>query len=133
MFDAEGLAELAHRARSDAWEVYAITARPTGPGNTTQQQTRRWLERHDAAELSVVVECGRRRDLVRALNLDWLVDDTVENCITAQLETSAAGIWIEAQPTREKRATAEFAGCAIAVSLEEAVAVIDGKWPDHWQ
>ena len=84
VLDAEGHAELAHRARSDVWEVYAITARPPGPGSTTRQQTRRWLERHDAVELSVVVECGRRRDLVRVLNLDWLVDDTLDNCIAAQ-------------------------------------------------
>ena len=126
VLDAEGLAELAHRARSDAWEVYAITARPTSPGSTTQQQTRRWLARHDAAELSVIVECGGRRDIVRALDLDWLVDDTLENCCTAQLETNARGIWIEPRPTRDGRVTAEAAGCVTAASLEEAIAVIDG-------
>ena len=126
VLDAEGLAELAHRARSDTWEVYAITARPTGPGSTTQQQTRRWLERHDAGELSVVVDRGRRREIVRALDLDWLVDDTLSNCCTAQLETGARAIWIEPNPDPQERVEAEFAGCVIAASLEEAVAVIDG-------
>ena len=126
VLDAEGLAELAHRARSDAWEVYAITARPTGPGSTTQQQTRRWLERHDAGELSVVVDRGRRREIVRALDLDWLVDDTLANCCTAQLETAATGIWITQNPERHERIEAEASGCVIAASLEEAVAVIDG-------
>ena len=91
VLDAEGLAELAHRARSDAWEVYAITARPTGPGSTTQQQTRRWLERHDAGELSVVIDRGKRRKIVRALDLDWLVDDTLSNCCTAQTGNRGAG------------------------------------------
>ena len=127
VLDAEGLAELGHRARSDTWEVYAITARPTGPGSTTQQQTRRWLERHGAPELSVVIECGIRRDLVHALNLDWLVDDRLDHCVAAQLETSATGIWIEPHPAGEERAAAEAAGCVIAASLEEAVAVIDSR------
>ena len=126
VLDAEGLAELAHRARSDAWEVYAITARPTGPGSTTQQQTRRWLERHDAGELSVVVDRGKRRDIVRALDLDWLVDDTLANCCTAQLETGATAIWITRNPERHERIEAQAAGCVVAASLEEAVAVIDG-------
>ena len=111
LIDAEGLAELSHRARSNAWEVYAITARPTGPGSTTQQQTRRWLQRHDATELSVVIDRGRRVEIARALELDWLIDDTLEHCTAAQLETSTRSIWIGPEPEREERAEAAFTGC----------------------
>ena len=125
VLDAEGLAELAHRARSDAWEVYAITARPTSPGSTTQQQTRRWFERHDACELSVIVDRGKRVEIARGLELDWFVDDTLEQCCAVQLETSAVAIWIAATPSLEDRVAAESAGCVIAASLEEAIAVID--------
>ena len=125
VLDAEGLAELAHRARSDAWEVYAITARPTSPGSTTQQQTRRWFERHDACELSVIVDRGKRVEIARGLELDWFVDDTLEQCCAVQLETSAVAIWIAATPSREGRVAAESAGCVIAASLEEAIAAID--------
>ena len=125
LIDAEGLAELAHRARSNAWEVYAITARPSGPGRSTQQQTRRWLQRHDATELSVVIDRGSRVEIARALELDWLIDDTLEHCTAAQLETSTRSIWIAPEPEREERAEAAFTGCTIAASLEEAVAMID--------
>ena len=61
ILDAEGLETAVSRVRENRWEGYAITARPTGPGRSVQQQTRRWLERHGASELSVVVDPGKPR------------------------------------------------------------------------
>ena len=101
------------RARPDREARHS--SRPGGGSNGTTQ-----------SELSVVIDRGRRREIVRALDLDWLVDDTLSNCCTAQLETGARAIWIEPNPDPQERVEAEFAGCVIAASLEEAVAVIDG-------
>ena len=64
-------------------------------------------------------------EIARGLELDWFVDDTLEQCCAVQLETSAVAIWIAATPSLEDRVAAESAGCVIAASLEEAIAVID--------
>ena len=116
VLDAEGLAELAHRARSDAWEVYAITARPTSPGSTTQQQTRRRFEQHDACELSVIVDRRKRVEIARGLELDWFVDDTLEQCCAVQLETSAVAIWIAATPRLEGHVATESRLCNLGLA-----------------
>ena len=41
--------------------------------STTRQQTRRWLERHNARELSVIADRGKRVKIARGLELDWFV------------------------------------------------------------
>ena len=124
--DAEVLAELAHRARSDAWRSTRLCGPAATAGKHDAAADPAVARTHDAGELSVV-DRGRRRDQVRALDLDWLVDDTLSNCGTAQLETSATGISIEPHPGRQQRVEAQAAGCVIAASLEEAIAVIDGR------
>ena len=79
----------------------------------------------NACELSVITDRGKRVEIARELELDWFVDDTLEQCCAVQLETSAVAIWIAATPSLEDRVAAESAGCVIAASLEEAIAVID--------
>ena len=83
--DPEGIGEAASRVRENAWEAYAITARPSARGRSVQQQTRRWLQRHEAAELSVVIDPGNRAAIARALALDWLIDDHLEQCLCAAM------------------------------------------------
>ena len=73
----------------------------------------------------MIVDRGKRVEIARGLELDWFVDDTLEQYCAVQLETSAVAIWIAATPSREDRVAAESTGCVIAGSLEEAIAVID--------
>ena len=73
----------------------------------------------------MITDRGRRVNIGRGLELDWFVDDTLEQCCAVQLETSAVAIWIAATPSLEDRVAAESAGCVIAASLEKAIAVID--------
>ena len=107
------------------WEAYAITARPAGPGRSVQQQTQRWLQRHGAGELSVVLDPGNRAAVASALALDWLVDDYLESCSATALETDARAIWIAPRPTPDALRQAEASGCAHAFGLAEAVALIE--------
>ena len=79
----------------------------------------------NACELSVIVDRGKRVEVARGLELDWFVDDTLEQCCAVQLETSAVAIWIGSTPIGEGRVATESAGCVIVASLEEAIAVID--------
>lgn len=125
LLDAEGLARAVHKTETNAWETYAVTARPSGHGRTVQQQTRRWLEGHGAGALSVVVEPGHRPSVVQALLLDWLIDDTLDNCIATGLETEARVIWVSTKPTEGDLRKARHAGCEHAESLNDAVSIID--------
>ena len=125
ILDAEGLETAVSRVRENRWEGYAITARPTGPGRSVQQQTRRWLERHGASELSVVVDPGNRAGVAGALALDWLVDDGLEQCCCTALETPSRAIWIHPEPTAEGLRQARAAGCEHATALTAAVHLID--------
>ena len=47
----------------------------------------------------------------QGLELDWFVDDTLEQCCAVQLETSAVAIWIAATPSREGHVTTESRLC----------------------
>ena len=125
VLDAEGLATAVERTRSGAWETYAITARPAGPGRTVQRQTQRWLQEHDAGELSVIVDPGNRARIARALALDWLIDDHLEHCCCTALETDAQAVWIHPHPDAEPLRQARANGCHHATMLSGALTRID--------
>ena len=65
----------------------------------------------NACELSVIADRGRRVEIARGLELDWFVDDTLEQCCAVQLETSAVAIWIAATPSRGGHVTTESRLC----------------------
>ena len=125
LLDAEGLRHAVHMTEAGAWETYAITARPTGPGRTVQAQTRRWLERHGAGMLSVIVEPGNRAVIARALDLDWLVDDNFDNCTTTALETDTRVVWVDPTADAAQQRDAQLAGCLWAENLADALDLIE--------
>lgn len=132
LLDAEGLARAMHKTETNTWETYAVTAGPAGRGRTMQQQTRRWLERHGAGALSVVVEPGNRAAVVRALMLDWLIDDTLRQLHCDGAGTDARVIWVAADPTDEDLRKAGHARCEHAESLDHAVSIITPTQPPRY-
>lgn len=127
LLDGQGLARAVDHVRRNRWEAYAITARPAARGRSVQQQTRRWLAAHDALELSVVIDPGNRAAIARALALDWVIDDTLEQCCHTTLETPARAIWIAPEPSTEQLRETEFAGCDQAANLSAAIDIIESR------
>ena len=125
LLDPDALAAVVAHVDAARWETYAITARPAGPGRSVQQQTQRWLHRHGAGALSVVLDPGNRAAIASALALDWLVDDYVESCTATALETSARAVWIARRPAVDSLRQAEASGCLYASGLADAVALIE--------
>jgi phosphoglycolate phosphatase-like HAD superfamily hydrolase len=71
------------------WEVFFITKRPATLGDTVQRQTQRWLAAHGFDLPSVLVVPGSRGAAAAALTLDYHVDDSAQNAVDVQADSSA--------------------------------------------
>lgn len=76
------------------WEVLFVTSRPRSAGDSVQRQSQRWLERHGFPLPSVYVVHGSRGQVVKALEMDVLIDDRPNNCIDVALEARAATLLV---------------------------------------
>ena len=74
------------------WEVFFITQRPATAGATVQLQTQRWLIEHGFPTPSVIPLSGARGKCAAALHLDYLIDDTPQNCVDVLSESSTRSI-----------------------------------------
>lgn len=74
------------------WEVFFITQRPATAGATVQLQTQRWLIEHGFLTPSVIPLSGARGKCAAALHLDYLIDDTPQNCVDVLSESSTRSI-----------------------------------------
>jgi hypothetical protein len=87
--DPEALPRLERLALQHRWEVFFVTHRPATAGDTVQRQSQRWLQRHGFELPSVLVLRGSRGALAASLHLDYLVDDTVQNCVDVVSDSRA--------------------------------------------
>ena len=74
------------------WEVFFITQRPATAGDSVQQQTHKWLVEHGFSTPSVIPLSGGRGRCAAALQLDYLVDDTPQNCVDVLSDSSTRAI-----------------------------------------
>jgi 5'(3')-deoxyribonucleotidase len=74
------------------WEVFFITQRPATAGGTVQWQTHKWLAEHGFLTPSVIPLSSGRGKAAAALRLDYLVDDTPQNCVDCLSDSSARAI-----------------------------------------
>lgn len=74
------------------WEVFFITQRPATAGATVQWQTHKWLVEQGFATPSVIPLSGGRGKCAGALQLDYLVDDTPQNCVDVLSDSSTRAI-----------------------------------------
>jgi 5'(3')-deoxyribonucleotidase len=74
------------------WEVFFITQRPATAGGTVQWQTHKWLVEQGFLTPSVIPLSGGRGRAAAALKLDYLVDDTPQNCVDVLSDSSARAI-----------------------------------------
>ena len=74
------------------WEVFFITQRPGTAGRTVQWQTHKWLVEQGFLTPSVIPLSGGRGKAASALRLDYLVDDTPQNCLDVLADSAARSI-----------------------------------------
>jgi 5'(3')-deoxyribonucleotidase len=78
--------------REHNWEVFFITQRPATAGATVQWQTHTWLVEHGFRTPSVIPLSGGRGRCAAALHLDYLIDDTPQNCVDVLSDSSTRAI-----------------------------------------
>jgi hypothetical protein len=76
------------------WEVFFITQRPQTAGDTVQRQTQHWLVKQGFDLPSVLVLPGSRGAAAAALRLDFLVDDSAQNCLDLISDSTARPLLI---------------------------------------
>jgi hypothetical protein len=103
------------------WEVVFITQRPATSGDTVQRQTQRWLVAQGFDLPSVLVIAGSRGAAAGALRLDYLVDDSVTNCLDALSDSRARPILIVGAPDSPTARRARSLDIAVVGSVGEAL------------
>lgn len=103
------------------WEVFFVTQRPATAGGTVQWQTHKWLVEHGFKTPSVIPLSGARGKLASALRLDYLVDDTPQNCVDVLSDSSTRAILLIDQHDPLSAASARRLGIGVARSMHEVL------------
>src|SRR5687767_4442715 len=90
--DADAITRLNALTREHNWEVFFITQRPATAGGTVQWQTHKWLREHGFDMPNVIPLSGARGKVAAALHLDYLIDDTPQNCVDVLSDSSTRAI-----------------------------------------
>ncbi len=124
-FEPDAVRRLEMLADRHLWETFFVTQRPATAGDTVQRQTQQWLVEQGFALPSVIVHGGSRGELAAALELDFLVDDTVEHCVNAADESHARPILIRREEDVLVEANASDLGIAVCRSVAEALDLLE--------
>jgi hypothetical protein len=103
------------------WEVFFITQRPATAGATVQSQTSAWLIDQGFATPSVISLSGGRGKAAAALRLDYLVDDTPQNCVDVLADSSARPILILEKEDLLAAKRARRLGIGVAYSVHDVL------------
>jgi hypothetical protein len=105
------------------WEVFFITQRPPTAGDTVQRQTQRWLVEQGFELPSVLALAGPRGAAIRALRLDYHVDDSVQNCLDAVADSTAKIIHVSRDP--KDTANGRKLGIACVAGISKALDILE--------
>jgi hypothetical protein len=103
------------------WEVFFITQRPATAGGTVQWQTHKWLVEQGFATPSVLPLSGGRGRAAAALRLDYLVDDTPQNCVDVLSDSSARAILLVDPDNHVAENSARRLGIGVAYNVHQAL------------
>jgi hypothetical protein len=103
------------------WEVFFVTQRPATAGTTVQAQTHKWLVEHGFDTPSVIPLSGGRGRAAAALRLDYLVDDTPQNCIDVLSDSSTRAILLVDPHDALAERSARRIGIGVAHSVHQAL------------
>jgi 5'(3')-deoxyribonucleotidase len=103
------------------WEVFFITQRPATAGGTVQWQTHKWLVEHGFHTPSVIPLSGGRGKAAAALRLDYLIDDTPQNCVDVLSDSSTRVILLVDPEDPLAETSARRLGIGVAHSVHEVL------------
>jgi phosphoglycolate phosphatase-like HAD superfamily hydrolase len=110
---------------SHGWEVFFITQRPKTDGETVQRQTQRWLVVQGFDLPSVLVLAGSRGAAAGALRLDYLVDDSAQNCLDVLADSRARPLLIVPDEDGPTIASARKLGIGTARSIGDCLDILE--------
>jgi hypothetical protein len=103
------------------WEVFFITQRPATAGGTVQWQTHQWLVEQGFNTPSVIPLSGGRGKVASALRLDFLIDDTPQNCVDVLSDSSTRVILLVDADDPLAESSAKRLGIGVAHSVHEVL------------
>jgi 5'(3')-deoxyribonucleotidase len=103
------------------WEVFFITQRPATAGATVQLQTQRWLIEHGFSTPSVIPLSGGRGRCAAALHLDYLIDDTPQNCVDVLSDSTTRAILLVDEDDAVAESSARRIGIGTAHNIHEVL------------
>jgi FMN phosphatase YigB (HAD superfamily) len=103
------------------WEVFFITQRPATAGGTVQWQTHKWLVEQGFNTPSVIPLSGGRGRAAAALRLDYLIDDTPQNCVDVLSDSSTRAILLVDADDPVAARSARRLGIGVVPSVHEAL------------
>ena len=106
------------------WEVFFITQRPATAGATVQLQTHNWLVEQGFATPSVIPLSRSRGKCAAALHLDYLIDDTPQNCLDVLADSSTRAILLVHPDDSLAARSARRIGIGTARNIHEALDVL---------
>jgi hypothetical protein len=106
------------------WEVFFITQRPATVGHTVQWQTHKWLVEQGFQTPSVIPLSGGRGKAAAALRLDYLVDDTPQNCMDVLSDSSTRAILLVDADDPLAEASARRLGIGVARNVHEVLELL---------
>ena len=118
------IARLSAIAADRRWEIIFLTKRPASAGSTSQVQTQRWLESKGFTLPSVYVVQGSRGRIAASLNLDFVVDDTPENCLDVVVDSQARAILVWREDEKQVPPAARRLGIGMVKTVEECLNIL---------
>jgi hypothetical protein len=103
------------------WEVFFITQRPATAGGTVQWQTHKWLVEQGFNTPSVIPLSGGRGKAAAALRVDYLIDDTPQNCVDVLSDSSTRAILLVDASDPLAEASARRLGIGVAHNVHEVL------------
>ena len=103
------------------WEVFFITQRPATAGATVQLQTYKWLVEQGFSTPSVIPLSGARGKCAAALHLDYLIDDTPQNCVDVLHDSSTRAILLVSADDPLAERSARRLGIGTAHNIHEVL------------
>lgn len=103
------------------WEVFFITQRPATAGATVQWQTHTWLVEHGFTTPSVIPLSGGRGKCAAALHLDYLIDDTPQNCLDVLSDSSTRAILLVDEDAPAAESSARRLGIGTARNIHNVL------------
>ena len=106
------------------WEVFFITQRPVTAGGTVQWQTHKWLVEQGFNTPSVIPLSGGRGKAAAALRLDYLIDDTPQNCVDVLSDSSTRAILLVDPDDPLAESSARRLGIGVSHSVHEVLELL---------